>query len=48
MNVEKVKRPKDLVKKIAMYIAKADANAACPCISYQPLMPDSVKKLRKF
>lgn len=47
-NMKKTKMVKDLAKKVAMYVAKADANAACPCITYQPKMPDSVKKLRKF
>ncbi|MBQ2882233.1 MAG: cyclic lactone autoinducer peptide [Alphaproteobacteria bacterium] len=46
--MKKTKMTKNLVKKVAMYVAKADANAACPCITYQPKMPDSVKKLRKF
>lgn len=46
--MEKAKKTKGFVKKIAMYIAKSDANTACPYISYQPPMPDSIKKLRKF
>lgn len=35
------------VEKIAIKIAKMDANTACPCISYQPELPKAVKKLRK-
>lgn len=46
--MEKTKKTKDLVKKIAIHVAKADANVACPWISYQPKMPNSVKKLREF
>lgn len=39
---------KKLLEKIAIKVAMADANATCPCINYQPKMPKSVKKLRKF
>lgn len=35
------------VEKIAIKVAKMDANTACPCISYQPKLPQAVKKLRK-
>ena len=35
------------VEKIAIKVAKMDANTACPCISYQPELPKAVKKLRK-
>ena len=38
----------NVVEKIAIKIAKVDANTACPCISYQPKLPEAVKKLRKF
>lgn len=37
-----------VVESVAIRIAKSDANAACPCISYQPKLPESVQKLRKF
>ena len=37
----------DAVEKIAIKVAKMDANTACPCISYQPELPKAVKKLRK-
>ncbi|MCI8669013.1 MAG: cyclic lactone autoinducer peptide [Lachnospiraceae bacterium] len=37
-----------VIEKIAFKIAAEDANSACPCISYQPKLPKSVKKLRKF
>lgn len=37
-----------IIKMIAIKVAKMDANTACPCITYQPKMPDAVKKLRKF
>lgn len=38
---------KKLLEKIAIKIATADANATCACISYQPQLPKSVKKLRR-
>lgn len=38
----------NVAEKIAIKIAKVDANTACPCISYQPKLPEAVKKLRKF
>lgn len=37
-----------IIEKMAVSIAKAEANAACPYISYQPSKPDAVKKMRKF
>lgn len=37
-----------LIETIAIKVAIADANATCPCINYQPKMPKTVKKLRKF
>ncbi|MDE5909711.1 MAG: cyclic lactone autoinducer peptide [Lachnospiraceae bacterium] len=37
----------DAVEKVAIKVAKMDANTACPCISYQPKLPKAVKKLRK-
>ncbi len=46
--MKKDKKALSIVKKIAIRVARADANAACPCISYQPKMPDAVKKMRKF
>lgn len=39
---------KNLVEKLAVKIAAAEANAACPFITYQPKLPQSVKSLRKF
>lgn len=36
-----------VVEKIAIKVAKTDANTACSCISYQPKLPEAVKKLRK-
>lgn len=32
----------------ALCIAVVQANAACPYFTYQPELPDSVKKLRKL
>lgn len=37
-----------IVEKIAVSIAKTEANTACPYLSYQPSKPDAVKKMRKF
>ena len=39
---------KKLIETIAIKVAISDANAACPCITYQSKMPKAVKKLRKF
>ncbi len=36
------------IAKAALAVAKANANTACPFISYQPKLPETVKKLRKF
>jgi cyclic lactone autoinducer peptide len=33
---------------IAKKVTTVSANTACPFLLYQPKMPDSVKKLRKF
>lgn len=38
----------NVIEKIAIKIAKTDANTACPCISYQPKLPDAVKRLKEF
>lgn len=32
----------------AMAVAVIEANVACPYLSYQPKLPDSVKKLRRL
>lgn len=37
-----------LLEMMAIKVATVDANTACPCITYQPKLPISVKKLRKF
>ena len=47
-NMKKEKRTfRKVVEKIAIKVAKTDANTACSCISYQPKLPEAVKKLRK-
>lgn len=33
---------------MAVFIAKMEANSACPYLSYQPQKPNAVKKLRNF
>lgn len=39
---------KKLLEKAAIKVATTDANQACPYYIYQPKLPESVKKLRKF
>lgn len=39
---------KQVGKKIAIRAAEYYANVSCPLVVYQPKMPASVKKLRKF
>ena len=39
---------KKIIENVAIKVAIADANAACPCITHQPQMPKALKKLRKF
>lgn len=46
--MKKEKRLKKIIEKIAVKAAKEDANTACPFLTYQPVQPSSVKKLRKF
>lgn len=43
----KKQKNKILVEKVSIIIAQMDANSTCTCISYQPKLPDSVKKLNK-
>ncbi|MDO4337217.1 MAG: cyclic lactone autoinducer peptide [Eubacteriales bacterium] len=33
---------------MAKKVAERDANTSCPFLGYQPKLPKSVKKLRKF
>lgn len=46
--MKKENKIKKLIEKVAIMVAISDANAACPCIHYQPKLPETVKKLRKF
>lgn len=39
---------KSIVERMAVKIAVAEANTACPFITYQPKLPQTVKNLRKF
>lgn len=39
---------KKMIEKLAVKVATADANTACPCVTYQPNVPKAVEKLRKF
>lgn len=44
----KVKRVMKKVKElVAIKIATRDANVACPYLTYQPRLPETVKKLKK-
>lgn len=36
------------IVRAAVSVAKAEANSACPYLSYQPKKPKAVKKLRNF
>lgn len=38
---------KGIMEKVAIRIAISDANTACPFISYQPKLPEAVKKMKK-
>lgn len=46
--MKKEKRFKKIIEKLAIKAAKEDVNVACPFLTYQPVQPSSVKKLRKF
>lgn len=46
--MRKQKKSKNVLEKIAIKIAKMDANTACSCITYQPKLPKEVERLRKF
>ncbi len=46
--MKKEKRLRKIIEKIAVRAAKEDANTVCPFLTYQPVQPSSVKKLRKF
>lgn len=39
---------KKVISNLAKKVAERDANTSCPFLGYQPKLPDSVKKLRKF
>lgn len=38
----------NIIAKAALAMAKSNANSTCPFTFYQPKMPKTVKKLRKF
>lgn len=35
------------IEKMAIKVATADANSACPCVTYQPPVPEAIKKLQR-
>lgn len=37
-----------IIAKAALAVAKVNANSTCPYTFYQPKIPKTVKKLRKF
>jgi cyclic lactone autoinducer peptide len=39
---------KKAIAKIALTVTKANVNSTCPYHIYQPKIPESAKKLRKF
>ena len=39
---------KKVGKAVVLRVAEHYANVTCPLVVYQPKMPESVKKLRKF
>ncbi len=41
------KEIREFVRRCAVKTAKAEENAACIWITYQPKVPEAVKKLRK-
>lgn len=45
--MKKEKLRKKIMEKIATRATKEEANTVCPLITYQPIQPQSVKKLRK-
>ncbi len=38
---------KKMLEVVAIKIATRDANVACPYLTYQPTLPEAVKKLKK-
>lgn len=38
----------NIIKKLAIEATKVDVNTACPCITYQPCLPENANILRKF
>lgn len=36
------------IVRVARKVAEIEANSSCPLFAYQPILPDSVKRLRKF
>ncbi|MGB8455009.1 MAG: cyclic lactone autoinducer peptide [Anaerocolumna sp.] len=48
MKNEMEKKVLKVVSKVAMGSAKKTANSACVFLGYQPKLPQSVNKLKKF
>ncbi len=48
MKNEMEKKVLNVVSKLAMGTAKKTANSACVFLGYQPKLPQSVNKLKKF
>lgn len=36
-----------MMEQIAFQVAKRDVNRTCPCVTYQPKLPEAVKKLKR-
>ncbi|MDY3017024.1 MAG: cyclic lactone autoinducer peptide [Blautia sp.] len=45
---ELTKKCKTLLTRTAVEVAKLDVNTTCPFISYQPRLPKSIYKLKKY
>jgi cyclic lactone autoinducer peptide len=48
MKTKKTKLINTLIAKIALVVTKANVNSTCPYNLYQPKLPETAKKLRKF
>jgi cyclic lactone autoinducer peptide len=48
MKTNKTKLINSVIAKIALAVTKANVNTTCPYSLYQPKLPETAKKLRKF
>ncbi|MDR0918847.1 MAG: cyclic lactone autoinducer peptide [Oscillospiraceae bacterium] len=45
---KETKKVNRLIAKVALAVAKVNANSTCPYFTHQPKLPEAAKKLRKF